>query len=224
MACRCAISQLSSNREEESGFGSISRWAKDWSRSKNRPRKAKNCVFGTRIPSRRPRQWQETIAGAKHWKRQKSLRSEQRKGKTQTNVSPKFWWSLQIMKTQLNLWSRLGLKQTGDCFKERTKSNIHLEYQNTESSSNWVNVHRAILRPGLYLSEIAPSAKVRRSYIELSMAFQNLWMFTLLTQNKDAFGDHIPKIKCVLLDYLSPPSCIHNRDLKNAKHLWLKTF
>ena len=115
----------------------------------------------------------------------------------------------------------LGLKQTGDCFKERTKSNIHLEYQNTEGS---LNVRRAFLRPGLYLSEIAPSVKVRRSNIELLMAFQNLWMFTLLTQNKDAIGDHIPKIKCVLLDYLSPPSCIYIRDLKNAKRLWLKTF
>ena len=59
---------------------------------------------------------------------------------------------------------QVSLKQTGDCFKERTKSNFHLEYQNTEGS---LNVRRAFLRPGLYLSEIAPSVKVRRSNIEL---------------------------------------------------------
>ena len=40
---------------------------------------------------------------------------------------------------------------------------MHLEYQNTKVS---LNVYRAILRPGLYLSETAPCAKVHSSNIQ----------------------------------------------------------
>ena len=94
----------------------------------------------------------------------RELKIKAAKGQTTNQCFPKILMKFTKYENPIEFVKQVSLKQTGDCFKERTKSNIHLDYQNTEGS---LNVHRAILPPGLDLSEIAPSAKVRRSNIEL---------------------------------------------------------
>ena len=90
----------------------------------------------------------------------KELKIKTAKGQTTKKRFPKILLKVTKYENSIEFVRQVRFKANRGLLQREGKIKYDLEYQNTKVS---LNVYRAILRPGLYLSETAPCAKVHSS-------------------------------------------------------------